>query len=141
MRNAIVGALTSPLRILGSLFGTAGAPHAFAIDPIPFEVGSGSLKQAGATRVTQIARILQTHTGLVLVAMPQITAADLREVGDDGAQKLANQRSAAVRDALVGTDARPGLAPERLMLVAWIPPTGPPPTSQSGVYVELQAQP
>ncbi len=30
------------------------------------------------------------------------------------AQGLANQRSAAVRDALVGTDASPRLAPERL---------------------------
>jgi hypothetical protein len=141
LRNAIVGALTSPLRILGSLFGTAGAPFAFAIDPIPFEVGSGSLKQAGAARLAQIARILQTHKGLVLVAMPQITAADLREVGDDRAQGLANQRSAAVRDALVGSDASPRLAPERLMLVAWTPPTGPPPTGQSGIYVELQEQP
>jgi hypothetical protein len=141
VRNAIVGALTSPLRVLGSLFGTAGAPHAFAIDPIPFEVGSGSLKQAGAARVLQISRILQTHKGLMLVAMPQITAADFHELGDDRAQKLANQRSAAVRDALVGTDASPGLAPERLMFVAWTPPTGPPPTGQSGVYVELQEQP
>jgi hypothetical protein len=141
VRNAIVGALTSPLRILGSLFGSAGAPHAFAIDPIPFDVGSGSLKQAGAARVAQIARILQTHKGLVLVAMPQITADDLREVGDDRAQRLANQRSAALRDALVATDLSPGLAPERLMIVAWTPPTGPPPTGQSGIYVELQEQP
>ena len=141
VRNAIVGALTSPLRILGSLFGTGGAPHAFAIDPIPFEPGSGSLKQPGATRITQIARILQSHKDLLLVALPQITAADLRAVGDDHAQQLANQRSAAVRDALVGTSASPRLAPERIMLTPWSPPTGPPPTGQSGVYVELQEQP
>ena len=141
VRNAIVGALTSPLRILGSLFGTAGAPRAFAIDPIPFEAGSGSLKPAGAARIAQIARILQSHTGLLLVAMPQITAADLREVGADHAQRLAEQRNAAVRDALLGSDASPHLTSERLMLVAWSPPAGPPPTGQSGVYVELQEQP
>jgi hypothetical protein len=141
VRDAIVGALTSPLRILGSLFGTAGEPRVFAIDPIPFDVGSGSLKPAGAARIAQIARILQTHKGLLLVATPQITEADLHEVGDDHAQRLADQRTAAVRDALIGTGASPRLTPERVMLVAWSPPTGPPPTGQSGVYVELQEQP
>src|SRR5262249_11749200 len=40
VRSAIVGALTSPIRLLGSLFGTRGAPQAFAIDPVPFAVGS-----------------------------------------------------------------------------------------------------
>jgi hypothetical protein len=141
VRNAILGALTSPLRILGSLFGSAGAPHAFAIDPVPFASGSGSLERAGSARIAQIARILQAHAGLVLVAMPQITAADLREVGADRAQRLADQRNAAVRDALVGAGASPRLAPDQVMLVGWSLPAGPPPTGQSGVYVELQEHP
>jgi hypothetical protein len=120
------------------LFGSAGAPHAFAIDPIPFDPGSGSLSRAGTARVGEIARILQNHNGLVLVAIPQITAADLREVGPDGAPALARQRAAAVRETLL---AGQRLAPQRLMLVDWRPPTGPPPTGQTGVYVELQEQP
>jgi uncharacterized protein involved in outer membrane biogenesis len=140
VRNAIVTALTSPLRILGNLFGKHGAPHAFAIDPIPFAPGSGSLDEAGGARIAAIARILIAHPGLVLVALPQITAEDLAAVGHRAAA-LAEARSGAVRDALTGKDADPRLPPERLTLVAWEPADGAPPVEQPGVYVELQDQP
>ncbi|HEX7408081.1 MAG TPA: DUF748 domain-containing protein [Candidatus Binatia bacterium] len=135
VRSAIVGALTSPLRILGSLFGTRGAPHAFAITPIPFPVGSASLEQAGSDRVAQIARIVQAHQDLALVLLPQITEEDIRAVGADGGDTLANQRTAAVREALVGT----GLAAARLMMAPWRPLVRAEATGKPGVYVELQA--
>jgi hypothetical protein len=141
VRSAIVGALTSPLRILGSLFGTKGAPHAFAIDPVPFPAGAGALAPNGVARVAEIARILQAHVGLVLVATPQLTAADLAAVGADGAADLAAARLAAVHAAFTGPEAAPRLTPDRLMLVAWKPSAGAPPSGQSGIYVELQDQP
>ena len=141
VRNAIVGALTTPLRILGNLFGKRGAPHALAIDPIPFPAGSGSPDGASTARLAEIARILHARPGLVLVALPQITAEDLAMVGDRGAPTLADERTAAVRDALTGDDAVPRLPSERLTLVPWRPPTGALPTGPPGVYVELQEQP
>ena len=140
IRSAIVGALTSPLRLLGSLFGLNGAPHAFAIDPIPFAVGSGSLDAMGQERIAQVGRILQSHPGLLLVAMPQITAADIEQVGADGARDLAGKRNAAVRSALVSASTGPQLEPNRLMLVAWEPSAEAKAIARPGVYVELQAQ-
>ncbi len=141
VRSALVGALTSPLRILGSLFGTKGAPHAFAIDPIPFPAGGGALDASGAARVAEIARILDSHTGLVLVATPQLTATDLAAIGSDGAPALAAARLAAVRTAFTGANADPSLPVARLMLVEWRPASGAPPADPPGVYVELQDQP
>jgi len=135
VRSAIVGALTSPLRLLGSLFGTKGAPHAFAVDPIPFAVGSGALDSRGEKRVEQIARILAAHQGLVLVLMPQVTAADGKAVGGDGAV-LAEKRSAAVRDAF--TKGAAPLPAKRLLMVPWKPSAGAEATGEPGVYVELQ---
>jgi len=140
IRSAIIGALTSPLRLLGSLFGLNGAPHAFAIDPIPFAVGSGSLDAMGQERIAQVGRILQSHPGLLLVAMPQITAADIEQVGADGARDLAGERNAAVRSALVSASTGPQLEPSRLMLVAWEPSAEAKAIARPGVYVELQAQ-
>ncbi|MGH7788162.1 MAG: DUF748 domain-containing protein, partial [Candidatus Binatia bacterium] len=139
VRSAIVTALTSPLRILGSLFGTKGAPHAFAVDPIPFAAGSDALDAAGTARVAELARILHAHVGLVLVAMPQIAAADRAAVDTDDLQALADERGAAVRTALA--DADPPLPPERMMLVAWHPPADGAAAADPGVYVELQDQP
>ena len=140
IRSAIVGALTSPLRLLGSLFGLNGAPHAFAIDPIPFPVGSGALDALGQERIAQIGRILQSHPGLLLVALPQITAGDIEQVGADAARDLAEKRNAAVRSALVHARTGPRLEPNRLMLVAWEPSAEAKAIARPGVYVELQAQ-
>lgn len=140
IRSAIVSALTSPLRLLGSLFGANGAPHAFAIDPIPFAVGSGSVDATGQERIAQIGRILQSHPGLILVAMPQITAADIEQVGAEGAGDLAEERNAAVRSALVSAGTGPGLEPNRVILVAWEPSAEAKAIARPGVYVELQAQ-
>jgi hypothetical protein len=138
VRSAIAGALASPLRLLGSLFGTGGAPHAFAIDPIPFRSGEGALDGGGRERVAQIARILQAHPGLALVAMPQITAEEASAAGTRGAAALAVERSEAVRQAFTGRGADPRLAADRLLLVPWKPSVGAAATGRPGVYVELQ---
>jgi hypothetical protein len=138
IRGAIVGALTSPLRLLGNLFGRRGAPHAFAIDPIPFAAGSGELDSMGWVRVEQIARIVQTHGRLAMVLMPQITAEDIAEVGAANAEALANERAAAARDAIDSTVADPTLDEKRMMLVPWTAKVGAEPTGKPGVYIELQ---
>lgn len=134
VRKAIVTALTSPLRILGSLFGDKGAPHAFAIDPIPFAVGSADLDPAGAQRVGQIAQILAAQPGLLLILQPQLTADDLAAVGAAGAASLAERRAAAVRAAFVAGD----LPAKRLVVAPWQPSTAATATGRPGVYVELQ---
>jgi len=138
VRKAIVTALTSPLRILGSLFGSKGAPHAFAVDPIPFPTGSAAVDAAAAQRIGEIARILQAHQRLVLVLLPQVTADDIGAVGSDGAAALARQRNAAVRGAFVDGEPGPSLPEKRLILSPWKPSTGATATGRPGVYVELQ---
>jgi hypothetical protein len=138
VRSAIVGALSTPLRLLGSLFGKEGAPHAFAIDPIPFPAGKSSLDRAGEARIAQIARILQAHGTLALVVLPQLTAEDIDDVGAARATRLADARTEAVRNALTGANADPRIAPERLLPVSWSAEMGAQATGRPGVYVELQ---
>ena len=140
IRSAIVGALTSPLRLLGSLFGLNGSPHAFAIDPIPFAAGSGSLDDTGRQRVAEIARILQSHDSLLLITLPQITAADLDAVGAGGAPALAQQRNATVREALTSRGVGTPLASDRILPSEWTVADDAHATGKSGVYVELQAR-
>lgn len=138
VRKAIVTALTSPLRILGSLFGTGGAPHAFAVDPIPFPTGSARLDAAGRARVGEIARIVQAHGGLLLVLLPQVSDADVGAVGSDAAAALARARNAAAREAFVDGDPGPPLPAARLLLAPWEPAMGASATNRPSVYVELQ---
>jgi hypothetical protein len=137
VRKAIVGALTSPLRLLGSLFGKRGAPHAFAIDPVPFVAGSSTLDQAGHERIEEIMRIVRAHPGLLLILMPQITEDDTREVGAEAVAALADARNAAVRDAFIGAEHDP-LSPDRIILVPWKPAAAARATNTPSVYVELQ---
>ncbi len=141
VRKAIVSALSSPLRVLGSLFGLNGAPHAFAVDPVPFATGRDTLDEAGRARVGEIARILEAQQGLLLVLLPQITDEDIAAVGAGGAAALARARNAAVRDAFVRGTAGPALAASRILLADWTPKHGAEATGRPGVYVELQDAP
>jgi hypothetical protein len=140
IRSAIVGALTSPLRLLGSLFGLNGAPHAFAIDPIPFVAGSASLDDAGRQRLVEIARILQSHDSLLLITLPQIAAADLEVVGAGGAAALAQQRNATIGQALTGPMVGAPLAADRIVPTEWTVAIDAHAIGKPGVYVELQAR-
>lgn len=138
VRSALVTAVSAPVRLLGSLFGKDSAPHAFAIDPIPFAGGSGTLDEAGRARVAAIARILAAHRTLAIVLMPQLTDADVAAVGSDGAAALAAARMRAVQDALADGTAAPALDPRRMLPVDWTPAIGARATGRSGVYAELQ---
>lgn len=134
--QALVGTLASPLRLLGMLFGTKGPPHALAIDPIPFAVGTATLSDDGQSRIAQIARILQSHADLTLVAKAELSAADAQIVGDSGLAELARARTEAVREAFVGGAVQPSLAPKRLVIAPWA--RDPELSPRSDVYVELQ---
>jgi Domain of Unknown Function (DUF748) len=132
IRSAIIGALTSPLRLLGSLFGLNGSPHAFAIDPVPFAAGSASLDDAGRQRVAEIARILQNHDSLLLITLPQIGAADLDAVGAGGASALAQQRNATIRQTLTSPSVGAPLAADRIVPTEWTVETGAHATGKPG---------
>lgn len=138
--RAVVGALSSPLRWLGMLFGTDGPPHALAIDPIPFRAGSGDLDDAGRTRVAQVARILAAHAELDVILKAQIAPADRDAAGDAGLADLAQRRVAAVQSAFVrGRDGAPILA-SRLVVAPWSPPAGGALDAAPAVYVEVQSR-
>lgn len=134
VRKAIVSALTSPLRILGSLFGIRGAPHAFAVEPIPFAAGSAVLDAPGRERVRDIARIVQAHAGLLVVLLPQVTDGDIAALGAAGAAALARDRNAAARDAFIAA----GVPAKRLLPSPWDAEKAAKATGRPGVYVELQ---
>jgi hypothetical protein len=140
LSRAVIGALASPLRWLGLLFGTEGPPHALPIDPIPFAAGSGELDQAGRARLEQVARILVAHTGLDLVVKAQISADDAAALGGGDLAALAQERAEAVRDALVGGEVGPAFARDRVIVTPWTPGPGGKLDDRPGAYVELQTQ-
>jgi uncharacterized protein DUF748 len=138
LSKAVLGALSSPLKLLGLLFGTDGPTRALAIDPVPFAPGSATLDAMGGSRLQQIARILAAHTELTLVAKAEVSSADAAIVGNDGLQKLAAQRAEAVKDALVAGKIEPRVPADRLVISPWTPAPGEALAERSGVYVEMQ---
>ena len=89
VKRALLGLLQAPIRLLGSLFGTRGAPDAFAIDPIPFAPGASTLDGSAQARVDQIGQLLAAHPDLQLVLKAQLAPADATAL-----------RIAALRDRL-----------------------------------------
>lgn len=138
--RAVLGALSSPLRWLGMLFGTDGPPHALAIDPIPFAAGSAALDAAGTTRLTQVARILASHADLDVILKAQIAPADRDAVGEAGLTDLARRRVEAVRDAFASARYGAAILPSRLLIAPWTPPANGELDPAPGVYVELQGR-
>jgi hypothetical protein len=138
LSKAVLGALSSPLKLLGLLFGTKGPPRALAIDPIPFAPGSAALDPGAEARLTQIARILAAHIELTLVAKPEVSPDDVAVVGLPGLPELADARASAVEQALVGGRIEPALPARRLVMVPWRPAPQGELSERSGVYVEMQ---
>jgi hypothetical protein len=138
LSKAIQGALATPLKLLGLLFGKKGPPRALAIDPIPFAVGSGKLDVTGEARLDQIAHILAAHTEVTLVAKPEVSAEDAAVVGSDGLERLAAERAKAVTAALFGGHIQPELPRRRVVMVPWKAARDGGLAERSGVYVEMQ---
>ncbi|MEW6269866.1 MAG: DUF748 domain-containing protein [Thermodesulfobacteriota bacterium] len=138
--RAVLGALSSPLRWLGMLFGTDGPPHALAIDPVPFAPGSASLDASGRSRLEQIARILASHAELDVVLKSQIAEGDRASVGGEGLAALAAERVEAVRSALGRGIGGHAILASRLLVAPWSPAPEGKLDAAPGVYVEVQSR-
>lgn len=136
--RAIEGALAWPLKILGDLFRGKQSPYAFAIDPVPFEVGRASLDDKASRRVAEIVRVLGAHPNLAVVLQAQLTAADIAAVGEAGAAGLAAGRVQATRAALTQPGAPGRVDAARILIGEWAPNVGAGATGRPGVYVEIQ---
>jgi uncharacterized protein involved in outer membrane biogenesis len=136
--RAMQGALKAPLRALGSLFGTRGAPHAFAVDPVPFPARSAELDAAGQARIAQLARILATRPLLLVIAMPQVAPEEIVALGETEAARLAEQRTRTVQEGLTRDPNGGGLEAKRIITVPWKTEINAQATQRSGVYIELQ---
>jgi len=138
--RAVMGALSSPLRWLGMLFGSDGQPQALAIDPIPFQDGSATLDAAGATRVNQVARILASHADLDVILKAQIAAQDASVAGAAGLEDLARRRVDAVRSAFASPRGGAPILASRLIVAPWTPPADGKLDAAPAVYVEVQSR-
>lgn len=138
--RAVLGALSSPLRWLGMLFGTDGPPQALAIDPIPFRAGSATLDDAGATRVDQVARILASHAELDVILKAQIAPQDASAAGTGNLEDLARRRVDAVRSAFASTRGGAPILASRLIVAPWTPPADGKLDAAPAVYVEVQSR-
>jgi len=138
--RAIEGGLSWPLKVLGDLFRGKQAPYAFAIQPVPFEEGKGSLDRNGTRRVTEIARVLSAHPFLTVILQAQVTPAEIVAVGESAANDLARARLEAVTAAITSTAAVVYVEAARLVPAQWSTKVAAEATNRPGVYIEIQRQ-
>ena len=79
LRKALVGALASPLKLLGAVT-RDGKVERIAPAPIAYAPGTATLTAAGSERTEEIATLLATTPSLSLELRGQIASADLREL-------------------------------------------------------------
>lgn len=79
LRKALVGALASPLKLLGAATKN-GRVESLAPAPIAFEPGAAALSPAGSERAEEIASLLAATPGISLVLTGQISSADVRSL-------------------------------------------------------------
>ncbi len=76
LRRALMGALTSPLKLVGAIFSGDKVPSAPA--PITFRLGRDELTEEGAKQIGQLAKFLGDRPGLGVALETTPTAADVR---------------------------------------------------------------
>jgi hypothetical protein len=140
LSRALVGAMQSPVRLLGSIF-RRDQEEQFDLKPVPFAAGSADLGPDGEARIADIAHLLDRHDGLDVVLLPDPSPADATALAGSGAAappealaQLADARLRVVVDRLVGTH---GLAKGRVGSVPWTQGT-PQPETVPGVDVQLR---
>jgi hypothetical protein len=79
LRKALVGALASPLKLLGAATKN-GKVESLAPAPIAFEAGAAVLSHDGAERAEEIASLLAATPSISLVLTGQISSADERRL-------------------------------------------------------------
>ena len=131
LRSALVGAITSPLKLL---YAAVPGGEAQAVPPlIPFVAGTATLDEAGAEQVAEFSKLLSTRPALGLALRGQVgpldQEADPRLAADGKLDALGNARVDALRSHLIVTF---GIAPDRIRLDPQVP-VGPP-----GVLVAVE---
>ncbi|MGH2900750.1 MAG: DUF748 domain-containing protein, partial [Solirubrobacteraceae bacterium] len=76
LRKALMGALASPLKLLGAV--TSGDKVASAPQPILFVPGGSELAPEGSARIDQIAGLLAASPGIALTLTGSVADADVR---------------------------------------------------------------
>jgi hypothetical protein len=76
--HALVGALSSPLKLLGAVLPSGGAAKPLAPPPIAFRPGTSTLAVAGAEQVHELAVVLASRPGLGVTLSAPTTEADVR---------------------------------------------------------------
>jgi hypothetical protein len=119
LRDAIVGALTSPIKLMGALISSDGGPASF--DPIGFDAGSAAPNEQAKQRLVSLTELLSTRPGLRLSLegqwsdedRPVLALAILREKAlsgesfpeiEDGSLLARRRVVAALRDRAVGDE-------------------------------------
>jgi len=129
LRSALLGALTSPLKLLGAIFSPGGGVETFAEPAIPFETGGTTLDEEATEAVERTVELLVGRDELAVTLLPRLAADDQIEEtpGEDGAVErrvlteaelaaLASARLDAVRAWL---ESEHGIAAERIREQAW----------------------
>jgi len=80
LRAALVGALTSPLKLVGSLTGGGGKVGSFAPAPIGFQLGRPEATKDGATIIERLAALLESRPAMGVELRAIVTAADARSL-------------------------------------------------------------
>ena len=78
LQRAILGALTSPLKIVGAAFGSGEKIEAVAPPTIPFLTGRAEFAANGAEEVGQVAALLASRPGIGVTLDTSVTPADVR---------------------------------------------------------------
>jgi hypothetical protein len=80
IREAVVGAATSPLKLVGSVVVLGGKVAKFSLDPVEFAPGSSVVEPAHTSPLQALAATVNARPGLVLELRPIIVAADIRRL-------------------------------------------------------------
>ncbi len=78
LRDAILGAVTSPLKAFGAVLGSGDRAGAIEPPPIAAEVGRPTLTAEGKKQVAQLAEFLAGRPGMTVELDPVVTPADAR---------------------------------------------------------------
>jgi hypothetical protein len=79
LHRAVLGALTSPLKILGSVVRRGGEIDSWEPAAIPFPAGVAALDSAAAERVEELATLLARRPSLRIALVPVLVPADRPE--------------------------------------------------------------
>jgi hypothetical protein len=102
LRSALLGAMTSPLKLIGGAFGEGGRIES---PSFMFPVGRGLLRADGERQVEQIAAFLASRPGVTLELEPVVTPADARWLAEQDLRAELDARTGAV-NALLGLPGR-----------------------------------